>query len=145
MQASILARNPELAGLIGQSPSATAIGPVTRQQIGFPSNEAGQYAMARPAMNIPTMPTVQAETPRAGNLAGANPFGGSYGSNLGFAPSSPRSYGQSAGSFTPAGAGVVQVAGNGWAGQDAAMSFGIGASSGRGVGAPNLILKYSRV
>lgn len=60
MQASILARNPELAGLIGQSPTATAMGPVTRQQIGFPSNEVGQYAMAQPAMNMPTMPAVQA-------------------------------------------------------------------------------------
>lgn len=43
MQAQILSRNPELASLIGQSPTATATGP-----------------MAQPAMNMPTMPAVQA-------------------------------------------------------------------------------------
>lgn len=87
----------------------------------------GQYAQARPAMNIPTMPTVQAETPWTGSLAQSNPFGGRYGGNLGFSSPQTRAYGQAAGSFTPYGAGAIQVAGQGWAGSDAAAGFGLGA------------------
>lgn len=103
------------------------IGPVTRQQIGFPSGQTGQYTMARPAMNTPTMPAVQAETPWTGSLAQSNPFGGQYGGNLGFSAPQARSYGRASGSFTPYGAGAIQVAGQGWAGSDAAAGFGLGA------------------
>lgn len=105
--------------------SEVTVGPVTRQQIGLPSN---QYAAARPAMNMPTMPAVQAEAPWTGSLAQANPFGGQYGGNLGFsAAPQARGYGRAAGSFTPYGAGAIQVAGQGWAGSDAAAGFGLGA------------------
>lgn len=83
--------------------------------------------MARPAMNLPTMPTVQAEAPWTGSLAQRNPFGGQYGGNLGFSAPQARAYGSAAGSFTPYGAGAIQVAGNGWAGSDAAAGFGLGA------------------
>lgn len=55
-----------LANLLGYGDK---VGPVTRQQIGFPSNDAPGYAMARPAMNMPTMPAVQAEAPWTGSLA----------------------------------------------------------------------------
>lgn len=78
-------------------------------------------------MSMPTMPAVQAETPWTGSLTGSNPFGGRYGSNLGFATPQGRSFGQAAGSFTPWGAGSIQIAGNGWAGSDAAAGFGLGA------------------
>lgn len=47
---------------------------------------------------------------------------------------SPRAYGQAAGSFTPYGAGIVQVAGQGWGGQSAAQGFGLG-SGGSGASA----------
>lgn len=84
---------------------------------------------------IPTMPNVQAEQPWTGSLANRNPFGGSYGSNLGFgAPTGQRQFGRAAGSFTPNGAGVIQVAGTP-GGADAARGFGIGAGSGGSAGA----------
>lgn len=124
MQQSILAKNPELASLMGGSPTAS-MSPVTKEQIRFPSSGPG--LSVQPSMNLPTMPSEQAQAPWTGSLAGSNPFGGSYGSNLGFNSSQTRSYGNAAGSFTPYGAGVVQVAGNGWAGSDAAAGFGLGA------------------
>lgn len=111
---------------MGRSGADAAIGPVTRQQIGFPGQvQASNIGMQAGA--IPTMPNVQATAPWTGSLAGANPFGSAYGSNLGFASPANRAFGQAAGSFTPYGAGAIQIAGQGWAGGDAAAGFGIGA------------------
>jgi hypothetical protein len=99
---------------------------------------------------IQTMPNVQAQAPWTGSLRGSNPFGGQYGSNLGFSAPAARGYGRAAGSFTPNGAGVVQVAGNGWAGSDAAAGFGLGAqgagaSSGGGIALADAIAANKRM
>lgn len=115
MQQQIFGRNPELAGLMGGTGSAS-------QMASAPAMQAG---------NIPTMPAVQAEQPWTGSLANRNPFGGNYGGNLGFG-SGQRQFGRGAGSFTPYGAGIVQVAGNGWAGSDAAAGYGLGAQGAGG-------------
>lgn len=121
---------------MGGVPPASA-SPVTRQQIGFPGQvQAGNIGMQ--AGGIPTMPNVQAQAPWTGSMAGRNPFGGQYGGNLGFA--APRQYGRAAGSFTPNGAGVVQVAGNGWAGSDAAAGFGLGAQGAGATSAGSIAL-----
>lgn len=116
------------------------IGPVTKQQIGFPSNQAMGPGMSMPSMQIPTMAPVQAQAPWTGSIAGSNPFGGAYGSNLGFSANAPRQYGRAAGSFTPNGAGIVQVAGNGWAGSDAAAGFGLGAQGAGATSAGSIAL-----
>lgn len=128
------------------------VGPVTRQQIGFPSNEVGQYTMAQPAMNMPTMPAVQAQAPWTGSLAQSNPFGGSYGGNLGFGGGNRPiggnlSYGGGrAGYNNGAGAGTgfggASFANDSWG--DVASSFGVGSSS-MGSRMPDMIARYSRV
>jgi len=116
---------------LSQRPDANQLG-LDVPDVGMAGYERG-YSFNPPAFQqqIPTMPAVQAEAPWQGSLGGANPFGGSYGSNLGGGAPQSNSYGQAAGSFTPWGAGVVQVAGNGWAGSDAAGGFGLGAASGQ--------------
>jgi hypothetical protein len=90
----------------------------------------GGYSLNAPQQQMPTMPTVTAQAPQAdnwnGGLGTANAFNSPLGSWANGQPQA-HSYGQAAGSFTPWGAGVVQIAGNGWGGSDAAAGFGLGA------------------
>jgi len=127
MQQAIDAKGFGPAPNVAFSEFGNQIGPVTKQQIGLLGDVYAGNAGGRPSMNMPTMAPVQAQAPWQGSLGGTNPFGGSYGSNLGFSAPQARSYGRAAGSFTPFGAGAIQVAGQGWAGSDAAAGFGLGA------------------
>jgi hypothetical protein len=109
----------------GQSPQ---IGPVTRAQFSPGSlsvtNLPGVSSMA-PRLN----PGVAQGQPNLGTGRGL--FGGGSGN---FGAPVARGYGQAAGSFTPQGAGVIQIAGQGFSGADAARGFGIGAGSGGSAG-----------
>lgn len=71
------------------------------------------------------------------SLGTRNLFAGGSGN---FGPAGGREYGQAAGSFTPAGAGVVQVAGQGWGGSDAAAGFGLGAQGAGATSAGQIAL-----
>jgi len=57
---------------------------VTKQQIGLLGDVYAGNVGGQPPMDMPTMAPVQAQAPWTGSLAQSNPFGGSYGSNLGF-------------------------------------------------------------
>lgn len=105
------------------------IGPVTRAQFD-PSG----------SLNVTNLGTVTSMAPQLSqgtssgqpNLGtGRGLFGGGAGN---FGSAAPRGFGQAAGSFTPQGAGVIQVAGQA-DGADAARGFGIGAGSGGSAGA----------
>lgn len=121
--------------LTGQDMSGQ-IGPVTRQ----PINSRGQ-------LNITNLPGISVQAPQLGGTEAAwsglgtgtgNVFsGGSLGNWA--SQAAPRDFGQSGGSFTPWGAGTIQVAGQGFGGQSAAQGFGLGSGgSGASAGADAL-------
>lgn len=101
------------------------IGPVERNffdpsgSIGKVTNLPGVTSMAPGPLSTGGQPGGQ---PNLGTGSGL--FGGGQGN---FGTGAPRSFGQAAGSFTPQGAGVIQIAGQGWGGSDAAAGFGLGA------------------
>lgn len=99
--------------------------------VGMTGYERG-HALNAPQAQMPTMPTVTAQADGwNGGLGTSNAFNSGLGNWINQQPQA-RSYGQSGGSFTPWGAGVVQVAGQGWGGSDAAAGFGVGAQGAGG-------------
>lgn len=97
----------------------------------------GGYALNAPQQQMPTMPAVQAQAPAQadgwnGGLGTNNAFNSALGSWANGQQAQGHSFGQAGGSFTPWGAGVVQVAGQGWNGSDAAAGFGLGAQGAGG-------------
>lgn len=139
----VLNRNPQVqahyAGLRGygaiekqlsQRPDANQLG-LDVPDVGMAGYERG-YALNPAEQQIPTMPTVTAQADGwSGGLGTSNAFNGGLGNWINAQPQG-RSYGQAGGSFTPWGAGVVQVAGQGWGGSDAAAGFGLGAQGSGG-------------
>lgn len=124
-------RIAKLINAFNQGGKSQQIGPVERSffdpsgTIGKVTNLPGVTAMAPGQLSTGGQ---QGGQPNLGTGRGL--FGGGQGN---FGGAAPRSFGQAAGSFTPQGAGVIQIAGVP-GGSDAARGFGIGAGAGGSAG-----------